>query len=275
MAKRLFKICIHSTLMMFITSQFTYNLIKIKIKNPHMPIIVFAHPVAEIVKNQSANESDIVGKALDIKDVRKNINLNVPVIPLSLSRFDNSVEYNQEILRPFYLTKDENGIQYPANYQGTNVNVVDGFRLTTDQPEKYENTVYIFGNHTVYGLCSSDENTIPSNLQRLLNGHFGAQRAYRVVNCANHIGVDFEHQINLIKHTNFKNGDIIISTVGRSAIDTAKKHFIVCYPQSAFERPHDMGEVFINDSNINQIGNQKVAELLFQTMLDNKLFDAK
>ncbi|MDR3346545.1 MAG: adenylyltransferase/cytidyltransferase family protein [Campylobacteraceae bacterium] len=257
------------------TQFFIEPLMKIKNENPDIPIIILSTPVIKKVKNKSKNESNIVNKTVDIKGVRKNINSNTPAIPLSLSRFNNTLEYNREILRPFYLTKTAANIQTPVNYEGKHVNVINSFRLTVDQPDNYTNVIYVFGHSAVYGLGSSDEDTIPSNLQKLINKYTDKNRSYCVVNYANHAGADFGYQIDLMKNTIFKTGDIIISTISASAIDIAKKHFIVCEIQQAFERPHDMGEVFIDNIHMNKIGNQKVAKLLFQTILDNKLFDEK
>ncbi|MDR2342163.1 MAG: hypothetical protein LBD84_03865 [Campylobacteraceae bacterium] len=79
-----------------------------------------------------------------------------------------------------------------------------------------------------------------------------------------------------MKTMNFKSGDIIVcASHSQDILKYIKNHFIVCETQHAFERPHDMGEVFIDTGHLNKIGNQKIAELLFQTILDNHLFDTK
>jgi [citrate (pro-3S)-lyase] ligase len=54
-----------------------------------------------------------------------------------------------------------------------------------------------------------------------------------------------------------------------------KDNFIFRETQQAFEHPHGMGEVFINNRHLNKIGYVKIAKLLFQTMLDSRLFDNK
>jgi hypothetical protein len=121
----------------------------------------------------------------------------------------------------------------------------------------------------------SDKDTIASNLQRLINSHnLDSHKSYCVFNCANHAGTNLDLQFDLINTMKFNDNDIIISTVRLGKmINFMKKYFITLDCQPNFERPHDMGEVFIDRAHINKIGNQKIAELLFQTMLDNKLFD--
>lgn len=49
------------------------------------------------------------------------------------------------------------------------VNVSNGIRITTDQPQYYESTVHFFGNSYVYGFGVEDKYTLPSCLQRKLN----------------------------------------------------------------------------------------------------------
>ncbi|MBD5489478.1 MAG: hypothetical protein HDR13_11915 [Lachnospiraceae bacterium] len=48
------------------------------------------------------------------------------------------------------------------------VNISNGDRITTDNPEQYEKTVYLFGNCIFYGLGASDDKTIASIIQRKL-----------------------------------------------------------------------------------------------------------
>ncbi|MDR1460054.1 MAG: adenylyltransferase/cytidyltransferase family protein [Campylobacteraceae bacterium] len=197
------------------------------------------------------------------------------LLPPALSRFNYSEEYNKSVTSTF-LRIERNGIFYAKDVLGLNRNIVNNFRLTTDQPNNFKNTVYIFGNSVIFGLGVSDEKTISSSLQRIINAHFEEDISYCVINCANHGGEDFDQQIALMKTMNFKKGDIVVCVShSKEILKYIKSHFIVCQTQQAFEHPHDMGEVFYENKHLNEIGNQKIAELLFETMQENHLFDEK
>jgi [citrate (pro-3S)-lyase] ligase len=246
-------------------------LIDIKKSNPEVQLICCLLPLAKEVTHKSENELELV----TYQKTRDMINAEKPIIPAALDRFNNSLEYNREVVRPILITTI-NEITYCKNRLGKNVNVINNFRLTTDQPDKFMHNIYSFGNSVMLGAGSSDYDTIPSNLQRTINRHFSSNDKYCVMNCANYGGRNHDCQINLIKNTKFKKGDLIIFSIHEKSIkNLIDKDFIICETQQAFERPHDMGEVFIDDLHLNKIGNQKIAELLFQTMLDNHLFDDK
>jgi hypothetical protein len=170
-----------------------------------------------------------------------------------------------------------NNISYCKNINSEYRNVVNNFRLTTDQPDNFKNTIYMFGNSVAFGVGAEDKDTIQSYLQRIINEYFTGEESYCVVNCANHGGGNHDYQFDLMETMSFTKGDIII--IGghkrHNIMNAAKKYCTICHTQHAFEHPHDMGEVFCDNSHLNKIGNQTIAELLFQTMLDNNLFDTK
>lgn len=66
-----------------------------------------------------------------------------------------------------------------GNFTGRWYNMQNGIRYTTDQPVSYDHTIYMFGNSTLASVEVPDTYTIPSYLQRLVNGN---GFSYRVVN---------------------------------------------------------------------------------------------
>jgi len=55
------------------------------------------------------------------------------------------------------------------NFSSQTVNIVDGWRTTTDQPINATNSIHLFGGSTIQCSEVSDAETISSHLQRLLN----------------------------------------------------------------------------------------------------------
>jgi hypothetical protein len=94
------------------------------------------------------------------------------------------------------------------DFEGEYVNVVNHQRVTTDQPEAYHHTIYLFGGSTMVGIEVGDSYTIPSYLQRLINDAY--PNSYRVEN----MGVDaysaFRQKQHLMNGVDLAPGDIVI-----------------------------------------------------------------
>ena len=63
------------------------------------------------------------------------------------------------------------GARFCADKVGFNYVVTNGERHTTDQPDVYNDHVYILGNSVGFSYGADDANTIPSCLQRVLNAN--------------------------------------------------------------------------------------------------------
>ncbi|MDR0580470.1 MAG: hypothetical protein LBG21_07715, partial [Campylobacteraceae bacterium] len=248
-----------------LTQSYTKYLAEIKNNNPNIPIIFCLFPNVEFVQNKSEIE----------QKTQNDFWLKNKITPPALKRFGYSFEDSIMLNKGHDLIKNNN-ISCAKNINSKYRNVVNNFRLTTDTPDNFKNTIYIFGSSVTFGFGAYDEDTIASNLQRLINEYFKENVSYCVLNCANYGGEDHDYQFDLMKTISFKIGDIIIISGHKQHISNAARNYsIFCPTQHAFERPHNMGEVFIDKLHLNKIGNQKIAELLFQTMLDNHLFDNK
>jgi hypothetical protein len=94
------------------------------------------------------------------------------------------------------------------DFEGEYVNVVNHQRVTTDQPEAYHHTIYLFGGSTMVGIEVGDSYTIPSYLQRLINDAY--PNSYRVEN----MGVDaysaYRQKQHLMNGVDLAPGDIVI-----------------------------------------------------------------
>ena len=57
---------------------------------------------------------------------------------------------------------DDNGIRRLADFTSKYVNVINGERCTTYQPENYEQSIYIYGSCTARGTGCEDKDTVAS-----------------------------------------------------------------------------------------------------------------
>jgi [citrate (pro-3S)-lyase] ligase len=237
-------------------------LIKIKDDNPGVDLMVCGLPTVKLIKNKSEHEMNIERNTTSLKDINSMLNSNPPVVPEALKRLKKPLEYSKDTTKIFYR-ENKSGVFMPENMTSKYVNVVGNFRVTTDQPSKYKNTIYLFGNSVVFGLGSEDCETIASNLQRIVNEH---SDQYIVMNCSNHGGSDFDQSFELMRNLYYQKGDIIVSFLNLNITSLTRKYLPTCDVKTHFNRPHDMGEVFIDITHINSIGNKKIAEVLYNSL---------
>ena len=124
---------------------------------------------------------------------------------------DESEELNSAIQKLSEMHGHLNGLHLKSvNFKSPKFNIVDGWRLTTDQPSKAASNLYLFGGSTVQCIEVADRDTICSNLQRLLNSSSESI-------CVNNRGVSGmtirANQTEFAK-LSLKTGDIVIVYFG-------------------------------------------------------------
>ncbi len=96
----------------------------------------------------------------------------------------------------------------PNDYHGTHFNIIDGKRSTDFQPNRHENSVYLFGGSTIYNSEVPDSLTIASQLQLLFNKHYPSK--YIVENYGT-TSVTTVQQLERLKTlSSFRPDDIVI-----------------------------------------------------------------
>lgn len=84
--------------------------------------------------------------------------------------------------------------------------VTNGLRKTTDQPKEFKKRILMFGGSTMWGSYSADSNTIPSQLQRLIN----KKRADILVLNYGFATVTAAQQLSRLKSLSIKESDIVV-----------------------------------------------------------------
>lgn len=104
-----------------------------------------------------------------------------------------------------------------ADFKGQYCNIIDHHRYVKNAPEKYRNTVYLYGPCTMRSKYVSDNYTIENFMQKRINKDF--PNSYNVIGygCEGEESNDFEY----ILDTQFKPGDIVV--VERDFSDKIKK----------------------------------------------------
>jgi len=165
------------------------------------PIIILRLPVIRGLKTPSAAD-----KAIALYNTAKLLTSAKQDI-MSLPQVYTGVSFEKisqtAILPPTYLDKED--VWRFSDSKGDYMNIENGLRHTSNQPEKYAGTVYIFGGSMVFGKLVSDNETIASMLQGSIN------LPLRVVNCANFDGrMQAGRMLSIINSISFGPNDVII-----------------------------------------------------------------
>lgn len=174
----------------------------------------------------------------------------------------------------------KNGLQVLADTSSKYYNVVNNLRVTTDTPQIYKQTVYMFGHCNAVGCFAEDKLTLASQLQRKFNSVTPKQ--IRVVNAANWLPFEGTARQILSPRYNFLPGDLVIilsHTVEQTLCEKAlerfqSKSFYTYYDLSKiFQRPHEYGEVLFDNLHMSHKGYAILAQHLFD--IAAKLMEAK
>jgi hypothetical protein len=95
----------------------------------------------------------------------------------------------------------------PHDYSGTYFNVRNGIRVTQNQPERYDNAIYLFGGSTIYCSEVPDEYTVASQLQMLSRNLF--QDRYIVHNYGT-TAATVAQQLERLRTISLDPGDIVV-----------------------------------------------------------------
>lgn len=171
-------------------------------------------------------------------------------------------------------TKEKQGIYQYTDIASPNLNIMNGFRVTTDIPANTEKRIWIFGSSVVMGFYADDEHTIASSLQRELNGYFGEQNIYSVVNASNYSANDVGKVFPLIKGLPIETGDICIFNMEfpEAVLDKYKE---IVDLSIYFNRPHNYGEVFADIKHMIGRGYCAQGKVLFELLRERDYFSGQ
>ena len=188
--------------------------------------------------------------------------------------------YGNGISKDYILSVFDGGIVVQGekrkvllDFESEHQHIVNGRRLTLGQPSNYKNIIYTHGACTWRGTGVEDGQTIASFIQTLVNDNY--PNSYKLVNSAIGRGSSLYDDFEIIKEQNYTPGDIVImGSFGNvvSAIDPdyfRKQGFVFIETSSCFNRPHDYGEWFNDDTlHTNKRGNRVIADKIYETLVN-------
>lgn len=136
-----------------------------------------------------------------------NISIQDAKLIHSLYNDDVSDEYIKQIYDGVKVF-EQNGCHYLSDFTSQYVNIMNGHRLTPNQPDTFIDSVYIFGSCTARGTGVEDAMTIESFMQELCICQFANK--YRVENCGVGCGYYLEDDFRHIEETQIGSGDVVV-----------------------------------------------------------------
>lgn len=178
-----------------------------------------------------------------------------------------SKDYIEEIFTPIPNIDTRRGranLDHKSNY----VNITNGCRHTSGQPEVYDNSIFMVGSSSTYGFGCEDKHTLPSLFQELINNSNFLHSRYSVFNLGargNPKFVDFYKLLNL----NVSPNDIVVLhgvdldiVEELSYLSSEKFHFIL----PDFSNRHSVGEIFFDSGHVTYKGHAIIAKQIFDSL---------
>jgi [citrate (pro-3S)-lyase] ligase len=242
-------------------------------RDKNVKVYYFNPPVLAAVKHPSENEKMIM-------DAFSKCTLYEFIGMLIEGKFHDSLvnhkleyftkDYMKEILHIPRLIQI-NQLKSLEDYESQYVNIKGGKRFTTDAPDQYKNIIHCFGSSQTYSFGVEDKYTFSSCLQRRVNKNY--PDTYLVLNYGV-VGYFACHMLKAMDNAQINEGDIIIFYTAIDSeyfFDFAVAADITTYNfQPMFQRPHNMGDVFIDTTHINHYGLEKLTEKAFKVMFTYK-----
>lgn len=233
--------------------------------HPKVSFICFNRP-AFPSKNRTENEEFIVRKSIGRADILNN--LDKPVFAIN-NYYD--VEGIKEVLNAPKSYHNINGVRKFEDIQGRYVNTAGGHRITLDQPSDAEKTIFLLGGCHIFGVGASDEHTIATFLQKLLNRSFPARKII-VQNYGYYLmevkDAKSGEELKILNDLPVKPGDIILWNF--SAIPNLPR---IDMADSCYE-PRNQ-EIYTDTMHMTPDGYLLTAKKLFQGLMDMNLFSSE
>jgi len=239
----------------------------------NLKLVVLQFPTANQIINPNEHEKDLingVGHWLIKSDEGFKAATGLNFNPKEVA------DYREQKI---YFGCERGGTVFLEDYISENINIIGGYRHTVDSPQTAVKTVYSFGFCNALGSTCTDENTIPSTLQRKLNRYFKGKSDFKVLNCANGGGPGNGRQCSSFLYHKPGNGDVALFIHEENDLiyENYKDKIFFVRPRrenGLFDRPHDLGQIYSTHTHhFTDKGSRTLGEALADRMLEFGIFD--
>ncbi|MCH5208992.1 MAG: hypothetical protein J1F04_08910 [Oscillospiraceae bacterium] len=216
--------------------------------------------------NLTENEKFINNNNLFLGAVIKNLKKHL----FAINRYYDD-ETAAEVLATPKSYLDNTGARRFEDNQGKNVNIIGGHRVTCHQPTHNDSNLYIYGGCCTFGVGASDEHTIASHLQKIVNESVPEYKI-KVHNYGYFLedleGMTFEQTAATLNALPAKPGDIVLfnsSDFSGHQIPNIDISKAACEPRNY--------EVFFDTVHYTPDGYKLIAEKLYEGLAEQGILD--
>jgi [citrate (pro-3S)-lyase] ligase len=185
--------------------------------------------------------------------------------------YDDLPYYSEEYIKDVFHANINiikiNDVTYLQDLKSRYFNIINGSRYTDSVPKQYDNTIHFFGDCRTSGIFTEDRYTIESFLQRAIQTTPLHNKIYRVQNHAS-----WQHRVGSLKQvlaSEFYPGDLVVLISHDIALlqyynDSTSVSFYDI--NSAFDRPHDYGEVFLDMWHVTHKGYRLISDKIYSIL---------
>jgi hypothetical protein len=269
-------------LAMYVRVFFINKITTLRDKNPGVKVGIFFTPSINQVSGEHSRLEDLLSKPKAVYNYSALDNETLEAVKtLAFRKNGWDDEYINDILRASQprLSVDDNGIWNFNELHSKYSDFVAGRRVVTDIPNDYNNTIYMFGDSIVSGKYASNDQTVSSHLQRMINDN---NLLYCVMNCSNTHSSYYDRIFPLADTFEYHFGDILLFCM---RVDWLTEQYIKnntknllnnvlgIYTTPVFSHPHNYGEVFADFNHFNGKGYGLIAQKIFDDISAAGFFD--
>ncbi|MDR1741718.1 MAG: adenylyltransferase/cytidyltransferase family protein [Synergistaceae bacterium] len=182
-----------------------------------------------------------------------------------------TTEYYRCLTAEDVVIKYENGIYVYGDIRNEFVNYLNGYRyIPARERGTYKKTLHLVGNCQCRGAYVDDVHAISNILQTKLNAtrDFGV-RCYA-------LGVEnLETLLSVLNKADLKSGDVVVTIMDSNFLPKLPNFNTCKWPniffhdlQRAFDRPHGMGEVFLDNLHVCHRGYALAADFIYSAVFE-------
>lgn len=233
-------------------------------KNPKVKFFLTNFTIIAQSPDNTDWENQIIAERKPLRQITADLEKN----PDAKTPYDFLGYTRQELLDILHLTGSKtlpDGSTVLLDNDNPLVRVKNGRRVVPNQPENFINRIYFMGGCSHLGVGAPFDKTIPSYLQAMLNEK---NLPYRVENVSQFFTYRYQDIFYNLETLPLKDGDIIFVFFDNMLSDLLPKFDV----SRTFFRPHNHGEVFVDNAHVNELGYKALAGEFFKMLTKNNFF---
>lgn len=219
-------------------------------------------PTSNLTENERFINNNNLSLGIVINNLKKHL--------FAINRYYDDGTVSEVLTTPkSYL--DNTGARRFEDVRGKNVNIIGGHRVTCHQPTHNDSYIYVYGGCCTFGVGASDEHTIASHLQKIVN-ELAPQYNIIVQNYGFFLedleGMTFEQTADTLNSLPVNPGDIVLynsSDFSGHQIPNIDISKAACEPRNY--------EVFFDMLHYTPDGYKLIAKKLYEGLVNQGILD--